>query len=375
MVVLGNRFGILSWSVGACVLAICESAAACGGGAIVSQAGVVVNSQRVVISVRSTEVTDIVAQIGVPSTTSDYGVLIPVPSEPSIDSEPVSALELSALDSATAPRIEHEVYSGHSGPSCTCGGDDDDAKSGGTPTRGVTASPPVEIGPVEAVSLTGDSADAINAWLTEHGFVLPSDDAATLAHYVAPSNYFIAIRRSEAAATGAPSSIGIHYSLKGVHRKLSLEFARIGAASKVAFTVFVANSEAVGPSTPFKALTLDSLDSTLLRNGDYQGAVERAVSSSDSKAFVVENVFSPSLISRQAPSIAALIDPAATVTRSTTVVAREALTVDAIFASPPPATAPNTRWVSRNVFRSHYAGFGPLGLLVLAGLRRRGRTS
>jgi hypothetical protein len=376
MVVSGKRWVQTSVLASLSVLAWSQSAGACGGGALVSERGVVVNAQRVILSTRSSGTTDIVAQIGVPSTTADYGVLIPVPSEPTLDAEPVSALELAALDDATAPQIQREDASESSAPGCGCGAAGaDSSKGGAAPMRGVTASPPMQIGPVEAVSLKGESADAISAWLAENGFALPSEHEATLASYVGAGNYFIAIRRSETAASGAPSSIGIHYTLAGDHRKLSLAFARIGAANKVAFTVFVANQQATGPSAPFAALTLDSLDATLLRTGDYQGAVEAAVQSRGSKAFVLEGVAPRELISDQAPSIAKLVDAGAVVTRATTVVAREALTEDAIFASPVQGSVPTSRWASRNVFKSNYANLTPFGVLLLMGLRRRRRAS
>src|SRR4051812_17435109 len=94
-------------------------ALACGGGGVTSQGGGTMNSQRVFMSVRSVGRTDIVAQVTVPQTNADYGVLIPVPSEPKLDSEPVSAAELDALDLATAPDVFVETYDG-GGSGCGC---------------------------------------------------------------------------------------------------------------------------------------------------------------------------------------------------------------------------------------------------------------
>src|SRR6186713_2722912 len=92
---------------------------ACGGGGVTSQVGVTMNSQRVFMSVRASGKTDIIAQITVPQTTAAYGVLIPVPAEPTLDSEPVSAADLNLLDILTAPVITSESYdSGGSGCGC-----------------------------------------------------------------------------------------------------------------------------------------------------------------------------------------------------------------------------------------------------------------
>jgi hypothetical protein len=65
--------------------------------------------QRIVLSVRGGK-TDVVTQIAVPDTSADYGVLIPVPSIRTLDSQPVSGEELAVLDSLTAPRIEHSSH-------------------------------------------------------------------------------------------------------------------------------------------------------------------------------------------------------------------------------------------------------------------------
>ncbi|MFZ5894276.1 MAG: DUF2330 domain-containing protein [Myxococcota bacterium] len=356
------------------VAAISEPAWACGGGGVASSSGVVMDAQRIIMSRRANGTTDVVAQVGVPSTTADYGLLIPVPSEPTIDAQPVSATELASLDTLTVPRINTES-SGSDAPGCGCGAASkagDDTRGGSN--RGVTTNPPVTIGPVEAVSLTGDSAEAINTWLSENGFALTQADVQTLTAYVGDGNYFIAIRRSDSAVTGGPTSIGIHYTLAGDHRKLSLGFARIGAAETVAFTLFLAAPQAIGPSAPFKALTLGDLESSLLRNSGYPAAVQAAVTSHDSKAFVLEGTTSQTDLVHTVPSIARLIDDGAVITRATTVIQRTALSDDVVFATPYSGNIPNYVYASVLTQHPRYASFGPLGVLFAAGaLRRRWR--
>lgn len=364
-----GRLGWVGMAItGMATLAAPRAAFACGGGGIASQAGVVVDSQRVVISTRASGTTDIVAQISVPQTSSDYGVLIPVPSEPTLDREPVATSDLTSLDEATRPRILVETGGGSSG--CGCGTVAGDSK-GSAPTRGVTAGPPVEIGPVVAVSLTGDSDAAILAWLADNGFLLPADASATLASYVGPGNYFIAIRRSDSAATFAPSSIGIHYSLKGDHRKLSLAFTRIGAAETMAYTVFLGASEAIGPTAPFAALTLNDLDATALRQDNYRGAIQSAVAARGSKAFVLESSSTASSV--VPPGLAHLFDAGAVVTRATTVVSREELSEDVVFATAFKGEVPNSRFASQSVLGPRSGSFGSLGLVMVAGVLRRRR--
>ena len=311
-----------------------------------------------------------IAQVTVPRTTSDYGVLIPVPSEPTLDTQPVPSAELNALYSNTAPRIEISESSG-SGIGCGCAGGDD---GGGGSKGGVIVGDPVNIGPVVAVALTGDNADAVRAWLTEHKFVLPSSDAETLTRYVSAGSYFIAIRRSESAASGGLTSVGIHYTLQGDHRKLSLGFTKIGAPAMLAFTLFIAAPQAIGPSAPFAALTLNDLDATQLRYSNYENALQSAVSARDSKAFVLEGTTSKSSIASYAPGIAKFMDDGAVITRATTVVSRVQLSDDVVFATPVGGSVPNTRQVSLSPLRARYARYGSLGIVFVAlALRRRGR--
>ena len=94
----------------AAVLASARAARACGGGVVSTPiAGTIgADAQRIVISVHG-GVTDIVTQIGVPATTAEYGVLIPVPGEPTLDATPVKSAELDTLFSATAPSVRLSV--------------------------------------------------------------------------------------------------------------------------------------------------------------------------------------------------------------------------------------------------------------------------
>jgi hypothetical protein len=348
------------------VLLSAEAAWACGGGGVTSASGVVTDSQRIVISKRAGGLTDVVVQVTVPSTTADYGVLIPVPSQPMLDAQPVSAAELRELDELTAPHIETETSSGGGGCGCIAAGAADTKGS----SNGVSVSAPVNIGPVVAVSLTGEDAGAIGAWLSEHGFSLPEADASILADYVGAGNYFIALRRSESASLAGPSSIGIHYSLQGDHRKLSLAFSRIGAAATVAFTLFIAAPQAIAPSSPFVGLTLNDLDARLLRAGDYAAAVAEAVAKNGSKAFVLEGVTSRERVAPSLPNLASLFDAGSVITRATAVIRKENLDEDAVFVTPFAGSIPNTRSASFRVPRGRFASLGALGVLALCGWRR-----
>ena len=185
-----------------------RAARACGGGVVTkAQAGTIgSDAQRILISVRG-GTTDVITQIAVPATTADYGVLLPLPSAPVLDPKAVASADIDALYGWTAPEVVAPVESDDGLLSCGC-----PVKSGagGLDTtgngHGVQVSQPVTIGPVTAVTLTADTGDAINVWLGDNGFVIPAASQSILDAYAGPGRYFVAIRRSDTAVTGGPTS-------------------------------------------------------------------------------------------------------------------------------------------------------------------------
>jgi MYXO-CTERM domain-containing protein len=356
---------------------------ACGGGGITtSDAGVVANSQRVIISSRASGETDIIVEVAVPATTADYGVLIPVPSEPLLDDRAIDEDELARFDEATAPQIKRELDYPSEGSGCGCGsaGDDD---SSGSDTKGasgsVSVTQQVSLGPVTAIALTGDSVDAVSNWLGDNGFVIPDDRLELLDAYVGGGRYFIAVKRDDRSTPGTATSIGLHYTLQGDYRQLSLAFARLGAAPTVAFTVFVGAPVPMGPSEPFVAFGLDDLSADLLRRDDYTGAVAKAVKSRGSRAFLVETakpvgqILGSALIPAQSPLHAAFDDDVR-ITRLSSVIDAEALTEDATFDEPLRSFVSGVRTVEHRVATTtKYASTGGLVVLLLGGLLRRRR--
>ncbi len=208
--------GVVGW-VGMSCLVMPGAAKACGGGGVVSSTGSVgANAQRVFLSLHGDGVaggpamTDVVVQIAVPSTTSDYGALLPLPLEPKLDTIPVAVEDFDALDEATAPQIL-TVEGSDGGFSCGCvAGSAADTKS-----SSARVSAPVAIGPVTATVLTGTTV-AVNDWLTENGFAISDADRATIEDYA--GYYFVAIKRGDTTAPGGPSSIGIHFTMMDDHR-------------------------------------------------------------------------------------------------------------------------------------------------------------
>jgi hypothetical protein len=361
-------------------------AEACGGGGVTttkttSAEVAVAGAQRIVLSLHGAGTpdakTEIVVQVEVQATNADYGVLIPVPGEPVIDPEPISVADLAALDRETAPTIitEREVRSdSSSGFSCGCGSGaagDDVASSNST----VSVSAPVNVGPATVVVLKSDDGSALADWLEANGFAIPSAHQTLVDGYVADGHQFIAVRRSDTAPSAGPSSLGLHYTLLGDHRQLSLAFARLGAARTVAFTVFVAAPTWVGPGPGFTLLNLNSLDESLLRQSSYSRAVESAVAQYGGHAFVVEST--PGFVGGLSEGFRALLGitpnlPSNHLTRASTIIAADALDTDVRF-DVSVAEQPGGRTLSVGG-DSREASVGLLSLVALARtLRRRFR--
>ena len=353
------------------------AAGACGGATVSAVPGSIgTDAQRIFISARAAT-TEVVTQIIVPESTADYGVLIPAPAQPALDSVPVDEKDLEALDQATAPqiRIGVEGDSDDSG-GCMClpttGGG---GESGGPTTPiGVQLSEPVDIGPVTAVVMTGETPSAVNDWLQANGFALSEESGPIVDAYAGPGKYFIAIRRN-AAVTDGPSSIGLHFTLPGDQRLVPLRFAAIGAARHVAFTVFVAARTVVAPSPPFRAATINDLDGPLLAQQGYAAAVSTFEDKHHQRAFVLEGTDSSYWLRTQSgvgPRLLGWLDDGATLTRLSARFLSASMKEDVTFATPYDGSIPNSRVIYVSS-RLRPASAGSLLLAAVALTLRRAR--
>jgi hypothetical protein len=318
-----------------------REARACGGGLVSSSKAenVGADSQRIFFSFTAAG-TEVIAQIGVPSTAEDYGALLPLNAEPTLDPEPVPVEELDALDRETAPLITTYEKDSSGGGGCGCGSNAD--KSSGS--ENVQVGAPLSIGPVSATVLKAENGEAVRAWLDENGFALPASGEALVDEYSGPGRYFIAIRRSETAGSSAATSIGVHYRVPGDARALPLRFARLGGEGTLAFTAFVVSDFVVGPSRGFTALTLSDLDAEAIHRRSYRSAVEDAVTAHGGKAFVIESVTSRGDLYGVGDRLSRFIGPSSKVTRLSTVVT-SAADQDVRFDIPYMGEVPSSRMV------------------------------
>lgn len=312
----------------AAVLIVMPSARARACVALLQQQGGVVEQggQVALLSVHD-DVTDHVFVINVPSADNAFGVLIPVPAEPTIDPNPVSTDAIDALEEQTRPTFSTGEDSGGGG-GCGCA-----APLAGdfANNKGVVEGEAVDIGPVTAQWVSGASGDAVSDWLSDQGFDLPAGAQDVLDGYIAQGMSFLSFTRNE-TATGA-ARVGVKFTLDGDRRVYALPMAQIGAAGEMAFSIFVAteSDEPVAPDGPYAEIGVDELgEGGIIADGDYRAAVKALVAEAGGQAFVVESFGPAANLSADA---AALFFDGAYVTRLSTVADPAGFDVDVTFMS------------------------------------------
>jgi MYXO-CTERM domain-containing protein len=363
----------LSWS---------GRAAAFGGVTTATGDGVVASAQRVVMSITSHGMTEIILELTVPVTSTDYVALIPTPSEPILDPLPSSSAvaDVDDLDWETVPIINARSYAegGDGTFGCAC----EPAKNSSGPSisnneisEGVSVWPPLSLG--SATAFSAPDVAALNQWLSANNFVLPAERKDLAERYVGPGRYFIALKLDDPSVIGTLTTIGWHYTLQGDVRELPLGFARLGAAPVVAFTVFLFASSPTIPTAPFATLTLDDLDPNLLSTYQYRPAVEQAVKAAGGHAFVLEGGFNESELRTKLllkNNLVGIVDDDAKFVRMSSVVAADDIDQDVTLTTPAPWPIENERVIGPEGPPPASASVGLLGLLALGlGARRRRR--
>lgn len=154
------------------LVVVTPPAGACACGGVVNPAGdTTLVTQETALVVRHGRTETIVMSLSARSDATRAGLLVPTPAPatPSLADRDVFT-DLSAL---TAPRerVRHHLF----GPPAIFGQDDnrtmDEGTAAGAPS-GVRVLGTVDLGPLQAVSLTASNAGELHTWLDTHGFVM-----------------------------------------------------------------------------------------------------------------------------------------------------------------------------------------------------------
>lgn len=332
-------------------------AEACAGGTVSASGNLGADAQRIFLAVNGEE-TEVVIQVAVPRTTEDYGLLIPVPARPTLDTTPVSSSDLDSLDTATQPGIVDNTTSGGGGVGC---GSSD--KAGGL-RNGAMVIETAEIGPLTAVVLTASSGADLTAWLDANNFNIPGNKQSVIDRYTGAGSYFIAAKRNQGAADDAPSSLGLHFTLPGEQLGIPLPIAQLGGASEVAFTIFVAADQPISATGAYARLTLADLDKAAVRDADYRSALDGAIQNKNGRAFIEEGVYEKSVA---IGALARLTSTGQTISRLSSVTKPEALT-DTLILGRSSERSPRTLDVTAEEEGGCRSSGGILSPLVYLGL-------
>ncbi|MFE6864128.1 DUF2330 domain-containing protein [Nocardia sp. NPDC057668] len=170
-------------------LAAPASACACGGVAAPAGATATVGNEVALLGWDGTTET-IVMQLALRSGGDHAALIVPTPAPATVTA--ADAAVFTELRERTAP----EVVTKHRWFEETA-----DGSMGGAPGRAApTVLDRVQLGPLEATTLTGGDISGIQAWLDENGYVMRAEVVATMAPYLAEGWSFVAMRLTGTAA-------------------------------------------------------------------------------------------------------------------------------------------------------------------------------
>lgn len=207
--------------LGGAALALCAPASdaqACGcftppdPSVPVVQAG-----ERILFAMKDGTVTAHI-QIQYQGSASDFGWLLPLPSVPTLE---LGTDELfNQLTSTTQPKYRlNRVYEGNCSfdPSrgfanASGAATPDVAGGGGDTNQGSPLVIQASIGPYDYAVLKADSKDAMLQWLSDNHYFVPAGTDATVAPYIHPGAYFLALKLHSGNSAGDLQPVVVHYA-------------------------------------------------------------------------------------------------------------------------------------------------------------------
>lgn len=213
-----------------------KDAAACGGCFHPpNENPSVITDHRMILSV-SPQQTTLYDQIRYQGSPSSFAWVLPI--------NGVATVGLSAdvvfqtLDNLSATQVIPPADNCPPPPSCpgvNYGGAAGDASS--SADAGVVVSHEKVVGPYETVQLHSSDPNALNNWLTSHGFAVPADVAPIIAAYVNEHFDFLAMKLVPGAGVGAMRPVRV--STPGASPLLPLRMVAAGTGATVGVTLWV----------------------------------------------------------------------------------------------------------------------------------------
>ncbi len=239
-----HRFALLTpvtlaFALTASWVALAErDARACGGCfSPPTEQDSVVTDHRMILSVSSTQTT-LYDQIRYTGKPSSFAWVLPINGQAKVG---LSAdIVFSALDGLTATQVQQPPTRCPSQPNnCNRG----TAASAGASADGAAAPPGVTViteevvGPYETVQLSATTPTALNDWLAQHGYNIPSDVAPILAAYQQGNYDFLALKLVPGASVQSMRPVRV--TTAGGSPVLPLRMVTAGTGATVGITLWV----------------------------------------------------------------------------------------------------------------------------------------
>jgi hypothetical protein len=232
-------------------------AAACGGcftpPVPPTQIASDITDERMLLSVSPTQTT-LYDQIRYAGSPSSFAWVLPIHGTVTVG---LSADVLfDSIDALTATQINPPPSSCPPAPSCSgggCGSSSNSASLAGgesQDTPQVTITKQANVGPYATVQLHATDSSALNDWLAQNGFEIPSDVTPILDEYVREGFDFLAMKLLP--NEGVQSMRPVRVSSPGASLSLPLRMAAIGTGVTVGITIWVVSDGRFEPQNyPF----------------------------------------------------------------------------------------------------------------------------
>jgi MYXO-CTERM domain-containing protein len=258
-------------------------AEACGGCFVPPDENTLVTGHRMVLSVSSTQTTlyDQIEYVGDPAS---FAWVLPIAGLAEIGLLPDMYINQLGLD--TTVRIARPPLNC---PSYNCPSDGESlgastgtSGSGGGNSQdgGVDVIAQEVVGPYETVQLAAEDPDALNTWLIDHGYQIPTDVQPVIAQYVKDGSNFLAMKLVPGQGVDKMQPVSI--TTPGGNPQLPLKMVAAGTGATTLMTLYVIAEGRYEPSNfpsftiPENALVWDwdtaSSNYTKLRQSAYEAS-------------------------------------------------------------------------------------------------------
>ncbi len=258
-------------------------AQACGGCFHQPGESTQVSGHRMVLSVSSTQTT-LWDQFSYDGDPSEFAWVLPIKGQVEIGTS--SDLLFGTLESATEVQIFRPQTSC---PPDGCGGPGSNtATSTATGGGGVTVIAQEVVGPYETVQLQSSDPNALNQWLVDNGYSIPSDIQPVISAYVSEGFDFLALRL--APGQGIDAMRPVRVTTPGASAQLPLRMVAAGTGAVTPISLWVIGEGRYEPQN-FPMFTIE--ESQLVWDWDsassnYRTLREAGFASSNGAAWLVD---------------------------------------------------------------------------------------